>query len=88
MPNTKEASRFTRKDFDDVIPGGTYYHLIRRAKDDGYCQKSEEIWGEETKGRPLKSYKVDSLRQWIFQEEKVTEPLKEKVLNTLNQIEG
>ncbi len=88
MPNTKSAPRFTRRDFDNVIPSGTYYHIIRRAREDGYCQDSEEVWGEETKGRPLKSYKVESLRQWIFQEDKVTKPLKEKVLNTLDQIEG
>jgi len=88
MPNTKSAPRFTRKDFDGVIPSGTYYHLIRRAREDGYCQDAEEVWGEETKGRPRKSYRVESLRQWIHKEGKITEPLKEKVLRTLNQIKG
>lgn len=79
--------RFTVVDFKGIVPKPTINDIIYRAKQDGYCEDYEEVWGNETRGVPRKAYKIEELRAWINGPGNVTPPVKEKIFDRLKELE-
>ncbi len=85
---TNTANRFSRQEFDGVVPSGTFYNVMAAAKEAGVCTDYEERWGKRGSGRPLRYYDIDEMMEWLQETDRFTKTLRGKFLKRLKELKG